>query len=58
MISKGCYQCTERHSNCHSSCKRYEEYLKEYHARKKYIQDICDSCNATIYQLTKERRLH
>jgi hypothetical protein len=44
MSESGCYQCTERYPNCHSSCERYREWksatLTEAAAKKEYLDKM------------------
>lgn len=53
-----CYKCSDRHIGCHSSCERYDNYIKEYHKQQHYLKNKMSEYTETIYQLTKERRIH
>ena len=34
-----CKGCTDRHTACHDSCDKYQEWLARDHAQKKHLQD-------------------
>lgn len=36
---KCCYQCTERHYNCHSECEKYNRFLEATRKRNKELAE-------------------
>ena len=52
-LRNACYNCTERHVGCHSTCEKYAEYQKELEKGKK----LYDECRRNdIYEIKKACR--
>ena len=38
-IKAPCYNCTKRHSHCHSECEAYREYRRELVKKNSFIKE-------------------
>ena len=34
-----CKECSDRHTACHGSCEKYQEWLNRYHAQQKHLEE-------------------
>ena len=51
MIKAPCYNCTDRHAECHATCEAYKAWAAE--RREKYESNRKPEAEATAYSVIK-----